>query len=177
MRWTHHNVNLQQAIAKSHCKRMSCSLDQEPCRSRGSRRRPTQMEGGTRACHRAQMEGRRPAVSSHEGGGSSPDPGSLRPMAARRRRGGAQPCHRVGGGASPDQAALASEVRIVRRQPLWYCGDATRREFYFCVTTLFHCKNESPFALPVGDGCHAYTVPPIAYLTLFCICDVVLKSV
>jgi hypothetical protein len=85
---------------------------------------------------------------------------------------------RVGGGGSPNQAASTLEVRRVSARSLWYCGDAMRREeSYFCVTCLLHCKNGTPFALPVGDGCNAYSIPPIAYLTLFCIRNVLLKLV
>jgi hypothetical protein len=51
--------------------------------------------GGARACHHAQMEGWHPVVSLHEGGGGSSDLGSLRPMAACRRRGGTWLCHHV----------------------------------------------------------------------------------
>jgi hypothetical protein len=102
---------------------MSCSLSQEPCQSRCSCRRLTQMEGrrsslppgadGGAAPCRVIVQRRRGLTGS----GIPSTHGSAQEEGQRRRvhEEGRQQAvsSRAGGGGSPDQAASASEVRRV----------------------------------------------------------------
>jgi hypothetical protein len=169
---------------------MSCSLGQEPYQSRCSRHRLTQMEGqcpsppprangGAAPCY-VVTQRRRGLI----GFGIPPTHGSAQEE-RRRRRAQEKGPHLEGQYAQeegrrpvvPSRAERgAHQTKQHQRQPLWYCDNAMRREkFYFCVTSLLCCKNGTPFTLPVGDGCHVHSVPPIVYLTLFHICNVLLK--
>jgi hypothetical protein len=119
MQWTRHGVNLQQTITKFHCKRMSCSLGQELCRSRRWR-------GGALPCRRMK-EGAHwiwdlsdpwqrvgGAAPSCTGGGTAPGP-----TTARRRRGGALPClHTQKGGwglTGPNEVNFRGEESLCER--------------------------------------------------------------
>jgi hypothetical protein len=61
--------------------------------------------------------------------------------------------------AGPSGISFGGEESFWEQPLLWYCGDAMRREkFYFCVISLLHCKNRTPFTLEM-DATYTVSLP------------------
>jgi hypothetical protein len=176
---TCHNATLQQVIAKSHYKRMSCSLtllDGGPApepptarRWRGDALRHTKEE----EAHQI----RDPSVPWQRVGGET-TPSCIGGGVALRG-----PPH-VGGGRR--RVVPSQEARRIKRCQLRRWGDSEaaimvlrwcneEREVLFLRYLSPPLQKWNTFVLPVEDGCHMYSVP--SYLTLFCICNVLLESI